>query len=45
MLKGIDVSENNGYVDWNAVKAAGMVLPLFGLVLEIGIWILIFMKM
>ena len=24
MLKGIDVSENNGYVDWNAVKAAGM---------------------
>ena len=24
MLKGIDVSENNGYVDWNAVKASGM---------------------
>ena len=24
MLKGIDVSENNGYVNWNAVKAAGM---------------------
>lgn len=24
MLKGIDVSENNGYVDWNAVKAVGM---------------------
>lgn len=24
MLKGVDVSENNGYVDWNAVKAAGM---------------------
>lgn len=24
MLKGIDVSENNGYVDWSAIKAAGI---------------------
>ena len=24
MKKGIDVSENNGRVDWNAVKAAGI---------------------
>lgn len=45
MLKGIDVSENNGYVDWNAVKASGMDFAIIRLGLETGIWILIFMKM
>ena len=31
MRRGIDVSENNGHVDWEAVKAAGVTFAIIRL--------------